>query len=230
MCASRSSCTTGMRAPTSPRSCALAVPDCRRCRPLLHGRFACPIERYLALDMHIGITGWICDDRRGSHLRELVEIVPRSPDGRDGRALPPAQGPSAGRGAPPVRRPTRLRPERARARRARRARRGQVPRRDLRDSGLPHDRRGPCALRAPGQGGSPVFITDGPGGPSGCVRVAVRKGEGDGVHGRFRWAGRALVDSGQARPPHRVRSPRGRCEAASAWDLESRASLVGTKR
>jgi TatD DNase family protein len=35
------------------------------------------IERYLALDMHIGITGWICDDRRGSHLRELVKIVPR---------------------------------------------------------------------------------------------------------------------------------------------------------
>jgi TatD DNase family protein len=35
------------------------------------------IERYLGLDMHIGITGWICDDRRGAHLRELVKIVPR---------------------------------------------------------------------------------------------------------------------------------------------------------
>jgi TatD DNase family protein len=35
------------------------------------------LERYLALDMHIGITGWICDDRRGSHLRELVKLVPR---------------------------------------------------------------------------------------------------------------------------------------------------------
>ena len=35
------------------------------------------IEQYIALDMHIGITGWICDDRRGTHLRELVKLVPR---------------------------------------------------------------------------------------------------------------------------------------------------------
>ena len=35
------------------------------------------LERYLALDMHIGITGWICDERRGMHLRELVKIIPR---------------------------------------------------------------------------------------------------------------------------------------------------------
>ena len=35
------------------------------------------MERYLALDMHIGITGWICDERRGAHLRELVKLVPR---------------------------------------------------------------------------------------------------------------------------------------------------------
>lgn len=27
---------------------------------------------YLDLDLHIGITGWICDERRGSHLHELV--------------------------------------------------------------------------------------------------------------------------------------------------------------
>lgn len=31
---------------------------------------------YLALDCHIGITGWICDERRGSHLRELVRAIP----------------------------------------------------------------------------------------------------------------------------------------------------------
>lgn len=31
---------------------------------------------YLALDLHIGITGWICDERRGLHLRELVREIP----------------------------------------------------------------------------------------------------------------------------------------------------------
>ena len=31
---------------------------------------------YLALDCHIGITGWICDERRGTHLRELVRAIP----------------------------------------------------------------------------------------------------------------------------------------------------------
>ena len=31
---------------------------------------------YLDLDCHIGITGWICDERRGTHLRELVALIP----------------------------------------------------------------------------------------------------------------------------------------------------------
>jgi len=31
---------------------------------------------YLDLDCHIGITGWICDERRGLHLRELVREIP----------------------------------------------------------------------------------------------------------------------------------------------------------
>jgi TatD DNase family protein len=31
---------------------------------------------YLDLDCHIGITGWICDERRGSHLREFVREIP----------------------------------------------------------------------------------------------------------------------------------------------------------
>ena len=34
------------------------------------------IDRYLALDLHIGITGFICDERRGLHLRELVRRIP----------------------------------------------------------------------------------------------------------------------------------------------------------
>ena len=31
---------------------------------------------YLDLDLHIGITGWICDERRGGHLHELVRSIP----------------------------------------------------------------------------------------------------------------------------------------------------------
>lgn len=31
---------------------------------------------YLELYCHIGITGWICDERRGMHLRELVKDIP----------------------------------------------------------------------------------------------------------------------------------------------------------
>ncbi len=31
---------------------------------------------YLDRDFHIGITGWICDERRGTHLRELVKSIP----------------------------------------------------------------------------------------------------------------------------------------------------------
>ncbi|MCU1716967.1 TatD family hydrolase [Pseudomonas sp. 5P_3.1_Bac2] len=32
---------------------------------------------YLDLDLHIGITGWICDERRGSHLHPLVKEIPQ---------------------------------------------------------------------------------------------------------------------------------------------------------
>jgi TatD DNase family protein len=31
---------------------------------------------YLDRDWHIGITGWLCDERRGQHLRELVKSIP----------------------------------------------------------------------------------------------------------------------------------------------------------
>ncbi len=33
-------------------------------------------EDYLALGLHIGITGWICDERRGMHLQEVVRRIP----------------------------------------------------------------------------------------------------------------------------------------------------------
>ncbi|SFT37527.1 TatD family hydrolase [Pseudomonas marincola] len=32
---------------------------------------------YLDLDLHIGITGWICDERRGTHLHALVSNIPK---------------------------------------------------------------------------------------------------------------------------------------------------------
>jgi TatD DNase family protein len=31
---------------------------------------------YLDQDWHVGITGWLCDERRGQHLRELVKHIP----------------------------------------------------------------------------------------------------------------------------------------------------------
>ena len=34
------------------------------------------LKMYLDLGLHIGITGWICDERRGKHLRELVREIP----------------------------------------------------------------------------------------------------------------------------------------------------------
>lgn len=34
------------------------------------------LKAYLEMDLHIGITGWICDERRGMHLRELVKEIP----------------------------------------------------------------------------------------------------------------------------------------------------------
>ena len=34
------------------------------------------LQRYLELGLHIGITGWICDERRGAELREAVGAIP----------------------------------------------------------------------------------------------------------------------------------------------------------
>jgi TatD DNase family protein len=35
------------------------------------------LHAYLELGLYIGITGWICDERRGQHLVELVRDIPR---------------------------------------------------------------------------------------------------------------------------------------------------------
>ena len=35
------------------------------------------LRAYLDLGLYIGITGWICDERRGRHLLELVKEIPR---------------------------------------------------------------------------------------------------------------------------------------------------------
>ena len=34
------------------------------------------LDYYLSLGCYIGITGWLCDERRGKHLRELVKNIP----------------------------------------------------------------------------------------------------------------------------------------------------------
>jgi len=34
------------------------------------------LKQVLKLDLHIGITGWICDERRGQHLQEAVKLIP----------------------------------------------------------------------------------------------------------------------------------------------------------
>ena len=55
----------------------------REFRPALAGGvahcFTAGLEEaraYLDLDLYIGITGWICDERRGLHLREVVRHIP----------------------------------------------------------------------------------------------------------------------------------------------------------
>lgn len=34
------------------------------------------LREYLALGLYIGITGWVCDERRGKHLYDIVSIIP----------------------------------------------------------------------------------------------------------------------------------------------------------
>jgi TatD DNase family protein len=35
------------------------------------------LHAYLDLDCYIGITGWICDERRGTHMKEYLADIPR---------------------------------------------------------------------------------------------------------------------------------------------------------
>ena len=37
---------------------------------------AAELSNYLSLDCHIGITGWICDERRGRQVKDLVRDIP----------------------------------------------------------------------------------------------------------------------------------------------------------
>jgi TatD DNase family protein len=37
---------------------------------------AASLQQYLKRGYNIGITGWICDERRGTHLRSLVKTIP----------------------------------------------------------------------------------------------------------------------------------------------------------
>ena len=34
------------------------------------------LHDYLDMDLHVGITGWICDERRGTHLKNFVADIP----------------------------------------------------------------------------------------------------------------------------------------------------------
>ena len=34
------------------------------------------LMKYLDMGFYIGITGWLCDERRGSHLKELIPLIP----------------------------------------------------------------------------------------------------------------------------------------------------------
>ena len=34
------------------------------------------LREFLAMDLYIGITGWICDERRGAHLQDIASIIP----------------------------------------------------------------------------------------------------------------------------------------------------------
>jgi TatD DNase family protein len=45
------------------------------------------LDDCLAFGLHIGITGWICDERRGLHLRDIVSRIP------EGRLMVETDGP-----------------------------------------------------------------------------------------------------------------------------------------
>ena len=34
------------------------------------------LRKYIDMDLYIGVTGWICDERRGAHLKDIVGLIP----------------------------------------------------------------------------------------------------------------------------------------------------------
>lgn len=34
------------------------------------------LQKYIDMDLYIGVTGWICDERRGAHLKDIVGLIP----------------------------------------------------------------------------------------------------------------------------------------------------------
>jgi TatD DNase family protein len=59
------------------------LPMIRACRDLLSDAVVhcftgdrAALYAYLDLNLYIGITGWICDERRGAHLLDLVRDIP----------------------------------------------------------------------------------------------------------------------------------------------------------
>jgi TatD DNase family protein len=34
------------------------------------------LRTYIDMDLYVGITGWICDERRGGHLQDIVGLIP----------------------------------------------------------------------------------------------------------------------------------------------------------
>ncbi|HVJ30057.1 MAG TPA: TatD family hydrolase, partial [Gammaproteobacteria bacterium] len=34
------------------------------------------LQAYLGLDLYVGVTGWVCDERRGAELRAAVPLIP----------------------------------------------------------------------------------------------------------------------------------------------------------
>lgn len=34
------------------------------------------LHEYIAMGLYVGITGWICDERRGRHLHDIVPVIP----------------------------------------------------------------------------------------------------------------------------------------------------------
>ena len=57
----------------------------REYRPQLNGALLhcftgthAQMEAYIDLDLHLGITGWVCDERRGQELAQLVPFIPQN--------------------------------------------------------------------------------------------------------------------------------------------------------